>query len=140
MAWETIPSASITQNTPAPATLVEWRRRAHTFEALEPFTAEAIEAVFRALKSDLSLRPIFHQLEHRVDAHIFVAFLAYCLMVTLQKRLQAHAPGLTPRSALEKLGTIQMLESAVLTLASPKSATFTSPFSVSMMLSGLMSR
>lgn len=69
-----------------------------------------IEAVFRALKSDLSLRPIFHQLEHRVDAHIFVAFLAYCLMVTLQKRLQAHAPGLTPRSALEKLGALQMLD------------------------------
>ncbi len=69
-----------------------------------------IEAVFRALKSDLSLRPIFHQLEQRVDAHILVAFLAYCLMVTLQKRLQAHAPGLTARSALEKLGTIQMLD------------------------------
>jgi hypothetical protein len=69
-----------------------------------------IEAVFKALKSDLAVRPIHHQLEHRVEAHIFVAFIAYCLMVTLKKRLQAHAPGLTPRAILEKLKTIQMLD------------------------------
>jgi hypothetical protein len=69
-----------------------------------------IEAVFKALKSDLAVRPIHHQLEHRVEAHIFVAFLAYCLMVTLKKRLQAHAPGLTPRAVLEKFRTIQMLD------------------------------
>ena len=69
-----------------------------------------IEAVFKALKSDLAVRPIRHQLEHRVEAHIFVAFLAYCLMVTLKKRLQVHAPGLTPRAVLEKLKTIQMLD------------------------------
>jgi transposase len=69
-----------------------------------------IEAVFKALKSDLAVRPIHHQLEHRVEAHIFVAFLAYCLMVTLKKRLQAHAPGLTPKAVLEKLKTIQMLD------------------------------
>ena len=69
-----------------------------------------IEAVFKALKSDLSVRPIHHQLEHRVEAHIFVAFLAYCLMVTLKKRLQAHAPGLTPKAVLEKLAAIQMLD------------------------------
>jgi hypothetical protein len=69
-----------------------------------------IEAVFRALKSDLAVRPIRHQLEHRVEAHIFVAFLAYCLMVTLKKRLQAHAPGLTPTTVLNKLKTIQMLD------------------------------
>jgi hypothetical protein len=69
-----------------------------------------IEAVFKALKSDLAVRPIHHQLEHRVEAHIFIAFLAYCLMVTLKKRLQAHAPGLTPKAVLEKLKTIQMLD------------------------------
>jgi transposase len=69
-----------------------------------------IEAVFKALKSDLAVRPIHHQLEHRVEAHIFVAFLAYCLMVTLKKRLQVHAPGLTPRAVLEKLKTIQMID------------------------------
>ena len=39
------------------------------------------------------MRPIHHQLEHRVDAHIFVASLAYCLTETLKHRLQAHAPG-----------------------------------------------
>jgi transposase len=69
-----------------------------------------IEAAFKCLKSDLGIRPIHHQLEHRVDAHILVAFLAYCLTVTLKHRLKAHAPGLTPRAVLEKLATIQMLD------------------------------
>ena len=69
-----------------------------------------IEAVFRSLKSDLGIRPIYHQLEHRVDAHILIAFLAYCLQVTLKNRLQIHAPGLTPTAVLEKLGTIQMID------------------------------
>jgi transposase len=69
-----------------------------------------IEATFKCLKSDLGIRPIYHQLEHRVEAHIMVAFLAYCLIVTLKHRLQAYAPGLTPRAVLEKLATIQMLD------------------------------
>ncbi len=69
-----------------------------------------IEAAFKCLKSDLGIRPIYHQLEHRVDAHILVAFLAYCLTVTLKHRLQAYAPGLTPRAVLEKLAAIQMLD------------------------------
>jgi len=69
-----------------------------------------IEAVFRSLKTDLGIRPIYHQLEHRVDAHILIAFLAYCLQVTLKNRLQIHAPGLTPTAVLEKLGTIQMID------------------------------
>jgi transposase len=69
-----------------------------------------IEAVFRSLKSDLGLRPIYHRLEHRVDAHILVAFLAYCLQVTLKNRLQIHAPGLSPTAVLEKLATIQMID------------------------------
>jgi len=69
-----------------------------------------IEAAFKCLKSDLGIRPIYHQLEHRVEAHILVAFLAYCLTVTLKHRLQMHAPGLTPRAVLEKLGAIQMLD------------------------------
>jgi transposase len=69
-----------------------------------------IEAAFKCLKSDLGIRPIHHQLEHRVEAHILVAFLAYCLTVTLKHRLQMHAPGLTPRAVLEKLGAIQMLD------------------------------
>jgi transposase len=69
-----------------------------------------IEAAFKCLKSDLGVRPIHHQLEHRVDAHILVAFLAYCLTVTLRHRLRMHAPGLTPRAVLEKLAGIQMLD------------------------------
>jgi transposase len=69
-----------------------------------------IEAAFKCLKSDLGIRPIYHQLEHRVEAHILVAFLAYCLTVTLKHRLPEHAPGLTPRAVLEKLAAIQMLD------------------------------
>ncbi len=46
-----------------------------------------IESVFRSLKSELGIRPIYHQLEHRADAHILIAFLAYCLQVTLKQRL-----------------------------------------------------
>lgn len=69
-----------------------------------------IEAAFKCLKSELGIRPIYHQLEHRVEAHILVAFLAYCLSVTLKYRLQAHAPGLTPRAVLDKLAAIQMLD------------------------------
>jgi hypothetical protein len=69
-----------------------------------------IEAAFKTLKSELGLRPIYHQLQNRVEAHILVAFLAYALSVTLKQRLQALAPGLTPRAVLEKLATIQMLD------------------------------
>jgi transposase len=69
-----------------------------------------IEAAFKCLKSELGIRPIYHQLEHRVDAHILIAFLAYCLTVTLKQRLQTHAPGLTPRAVLEKLAAIQTLD------------------------------
>ena len=69
-----------------------------------------IESVFRSLKSELGIRPIYHQLEHRADAHVLIAFLAYCLQVTLKNRLLIYAPGLTPAAVLEKLATIQMVE------------------------------
>lgn len=69
-----------------------------------------IEAAFRSLKSDLGLRPIHHRLEGRVEAHIFVAFLAYCLQVTLKNRLRNQAPGLSPQAVMEKLATIQMID------------------------------
>ena len=69
-----------------------------------------IEGVFRSLKSELGIRPIYHQLEHRADAHVLIAFLAYCLQVTLKNRLMIYAPGLTPAAVLEKLATIQMVE------------------------------
>ena len=69
-----------------------------------------IEAAFKNLKDDLALRPIYHQLEHRVEAHIFVAFLAYCLHVTLRARLRPMAGGLTPRAVLDKFALLQMLD------------------------------
>jgi len=69
-----------------------------------------IEAAFKNLKDDLGLRPIYHQLEERIEAHIFVAFIAYCLHVTLRARLKPLAGGLTPRAVLDKLAAIQMLD------------------------------
>jgi hypothetical protein len=69
-----------------------------------------VEEAFKTLKSDLALRPIHHQIEQRVEAHIFVAFLGYCLTVTLRMKLRAAAPGLTPREALASLAAIQMVD------------------------------
>ena len=70
----------------------------------------AIEAAFKNLKDDLQIRPIFHQKEQRIEAHIFVAYLAYCLHVSLQAKLRQVAGGLTPRSVLEKFATMQMMD------------------------------
>jgi transposase len=70
----------------------------------------AVEQAFKELKGDLAIRPIHHQTDARIEAHIFVAFLAYCLQVTLKHRLRALAPGLTPRAMLEKMAGIQMLD------------------------------
>ena len=69
-----------------------------------------IEGVFRCFKNDLGIRPVYHQNDARVEAHIFVCFQAYCLWVTLQARLKPLAPGLTPRQALDQLAGIQMLD------------------------------
>lgn len=69
-----------------------------------------VEAAFKSLKSDLAVRPVYHQLEHRVEAHIFVAFLSYCLMITLREKLRYHASGLTARDVLDKLSTIIMID------------------------------
>ena len=69
-----------------------------------------VEAAFKTMKDDLQLRPIYHQLEPRIEAHIFVAFLAYCLHVTLRARLKPLAPGLTPKAVLDKLAAVQMLD------------------------------
>lgn len=70
----------------------------------------AVEEAFKNLKGDLAIRPIFHQDEARIEAHIFIAFLAYCLHVTLKRRLHALAPGLTPRSVFEKFAAMQMID------------------------------
>jgi len=69
-----------------------------------------IEAAFKTLKSELAIRPIYHQREDRIEAHIFVAFLAYCVQVSFAQQLKAHAPGLTVRQALEKLAAMQLLD------------------------------
>jgi len=69
-----------------------------------------VEEAFKNLKGDLGLRPFYHQKHSRIEAHIFVAFLAYCLQVTLGRRLKELAPGLTPRSGLEKFKAMQMLD------------------------------
>ncbi|MGH8533388.1 MAG: IS1634 family transposase [Gammaproteobacteria bacterium] len=70
----------------------------------------AVEEAFKTLKGDLSIRPIFHQEEKRIEAHIFIAFLAYCLHVTLGHRLKQMAPGLTTRAVLEKFCVVQMID------------------------------
>lgn len=69
-----------------------------------------VEQAFKELKGDLAIRPIYHQTDERIEAHIFVAFLAYCVQVTLKHRLRALAPGLTPRTMLEKMAGIQMVD------------------------------
>ncbi|MGH7158401.1 MAG: IS1634 family transposase [Candidatus Saccharimonadales bacterium] len=69
-----------------------------------------IEAAFKNLKDDLKLRPIHHQLQNRIEAHIFVAFIAYCLHVTLRAWLKPLAGGLTPRAVLDKFAAMQMLD------------------------------
>ena len=72
-----------------------------------------VEEAFRTLKGDLGLRPIFHQLPDRIEAHLFLAFLAYGLSITLRQQLRAVAGGLMPRSVLEKLATVQRLDVVV---------------------------
>lgn len=69
-----------------------------------------VEAAFKSLKSELAVRPVYHQLEHRVEAHIFVAFMSYCLMITLRQKLRYYAPGLTGRDVLDKLSAIMMID------------------------------
>ena len=69
-----------------------------------------VEEAFKTLKGDLAIRPIYHQEQWRIEAHIFIAFLAYCLHVTIDQRLNGLAPGLTPRSLFEKFAAIQMID------------------------------
>jgi len=69
-----------------------------------------VEQAFKELTGDLAIRPIYHQTDERIEAHILVAFLAYCLQVTLKQRLRSLAPGLTPRSVLNKMAAIQMVD------------------------------
>ena len=69
-----------------------------------------VEQAFKDLKGDLSVRPVYHQKDSRIEAHIMVCFLAYCVHVTLREKLRRHAPGLTPRQVLDHLGKLQMID------------------------------
>ena len=69
-----------------------------------------VEQPFKDLKGDLGVRPIYHQKDNRIAAHIMVSFLAYCIHVTLREKLRREAPGLTPRHALDHLVKIQMID------------------------------
>lgn len=69
-----------------------------------------VEQAFKEIKHDLAVRPIFHRTEDRIEAHIFVAFIAYCLQVTLKARLKPLAGGLTPREVIAKFKTMQMVD------------------------------
>jgi transposase len=69
-----------------------------------------VEQAFKELKNDLDIRPVYHQKDARIEAHIFVSFLSYCLQVTLKQRAKIKAPGLTPRAILEKLKAMQMID------------------------------
>ena len=69
-----------------------------------------VEEAFRVLKSELAIRPVWHRLDRRVEAHILIAFLAYCLWVCLKQKLRPCAPSLTPARVLESLARMQMVE------------------------------
>src|SRR5437763_11641151 len=70
----------------------------------------AVEDAFKNLKGDLAIRPVFHQLEARVEAHVSIAFLAYCLHITLAPPLHPLAPGPTPRTLMEKVASLSMID------------------------------
>jgi hypothetical protein len=69
-----------------------------------------VEQAFKELKNDLDIRPVYHQKDERIESHVFVSFLSYCLQVTLKQRAKVSAPGLTPRAILEKFKAIQMID------------------------------
>ena len=69
-----------------------------------------VEQAFKDLKGTLSIRPIWHQLEERIEAHIFVSFLAYCLHTTLRNLARGRAAGLTSEAILKKLSNMQMID------------------------------
>ena len=85
---------------------------AHEPDALWTFYIQLteVEQAFKEIKHDLAIRPIFHKTEERIEAHIFVAFLAYCLQVTLKAQLRALAGGTTPREVIAKFKTMQMVD------------------------------
>ena len=104
-----------------------WRRWAELSEGcyllrtnVKDWTAEELwkayiqlteaEAAFRIQKSDLRIRPIWHQRRNRVEAHILVCFLAYVLWKTLAQRCQRAGLGDEPRKVLDELKAIQLVD------------------------------
>lgn len=73
-------------------------------------TLTEVEQAFKEIKQDLHVRPVYHQKDKRIEAHIFVSFLSYCLQVTLKQQAKSFAPGLTPRAIIEKFKSIQMID------------------------------
>jgi transposase len=69
-----------------------------------------VEQAFKDLKGDLSVRPLYHQLDTRIEAHIFVSFLAYCFHTTLRQMSRVHAGGLTSAAIIEKFQSVQMID------------------------------
>jgi transposase len=69
-----------------------------------------VEQAFKQLKGDLAIRPIYHKKESRIEAHIMVSFLAYCVQTTLGRRLKDLAPGLTARAVIEKMAAMHMID------------------------------
>lgn len=68
------------------------------------------EAAFRALKSEVAIRPIWHWTQNRVEAHVMVAFLGYALWITLKNKLRRWSASLTPWQVLDQLKRIQLIE------------------------------
>jgi transposase len=69
-----------------------------------------VEAAFRTLKSELAIRPLFHQLEKRVKAHVLVAFLGYALLVTLKHLLKRGSSEYSPAKALQRLSELYSVD------------------------------
>jgi transposase len=69
-----------------------------------------VESAFRVLKGEVVIRPIWHWVAPRVEAHVMIAFLGYALWVALRQKLKAAAPSLTPWQVLDQLGRIQLID------------------------------
>jgi len=69
-----------------------------------------VEQAFKEIKHDLAVRPIYHSSEPRIEAHIFVAFMAYCLQASLKAQLRGLAHGITPAEVIAKFKTMQMVD------------------------------
>lgn len=115
------------------------RRRLHAAHQPHPDTAEELwsrymqlteaEASFRALKSELSIRPLFHRLESRVKAHVMVAFPGYARWVTL-KHLLKRRPKIVPepsRSGVHNAQPLSPMKALALLSTSRQSADIVLP-------------